>query len=165
MNKPWVVNASPIIVLTKAGLDHLFARMADEVLVPAAVAAEVMAGPKLDPACKLLQSGWGRIVSPDEIPQPVTEWGLGAGESEVIAVGLQTVGAAVILDDALARACARTLGLPVLGSLGVILRAKRRGLLSSAADAFTAVRDSGLYLDNATVAAALRSVGEQWDSH
>ncbi len=87
MNERWVVNASPIIVLAKAGLEHLFTKMADEVLLPAAVAAELTAGPDLHFARKLLQSGWGRIVSPGAIPQPVTEWGLGAGESEVIAVG------------------------------------------------------------------------------
>lgn len=160
MTRRWVVNASPIIVLAKAGLDHLLTEMPDEVLVPAAVATEVAAGPDSDPARQLLQLGWGQIVSPDEIPQPVTEWGLGAGESEVIALGLQTVNAVVILDDALARACARTLGLPVLGTLGVILRAKRQGLLPSAADAFAAVRAAGLYLDVTTISAALRSVGE-----
>jgi predicted nucleic acid-binding protein len=107
VNDIWVVNASPIIVLAKAGLERLATDLASEILVPEAVVAEVLAGPESDPARRLLESGWGRRVAPANVPTAVVEWGLGAGEMGVIAVGLETESCTVVLDDALGRSCAR----------------------------------------------------------
>jgi len=66
----WVVDASPIITLAKAGYLQLLEQLAS-VLVPEAVAREIEAGPAADPARKALQSGWGcrtlaalRLTSP-----------------------------------------------------------------------------------------------------
>lgn len=161
MSDAWVVNASPIIVLAKAGLERLLTDLAREVVVPEAVAAEVLAGPEADSARKLLESGWGRRAGPDNIPTALVEWGLGAGETAVIAVGLEMESCTVVLDDALGRSCARAFDLPLIGTLGIILRAKRRGLIPSAADALTALQAHGLHLDNETIRVALESVGEQ----
>lgn len=162
MGETWWVNASPIIVLAKAGLEHLLGDLCPNIRLPESVACEVLAGPPDDPARKLIETGWGHRASVSDIPLTVLEWGLGRGESEVIAGGLRTPRSTVVLDDALARSCAKTAGLPVLGTLGVILRAKHRGILASALEALTAVRDSGLYVDEQTITVILHSVGERW---
>lgn len=52
---------------------------------------------------------------------------LGPGESEVLALALERPGATVILDDGTGRRCARLLGIPLMGTLGVLVAAKRRG--------------------------------------
>jgi len=44
----WVVNASPLILLSKVGQAELLVRLPDEVFVPQAVAREILAGPKDD---------------------------------------------------------------------------------------------------------------------
>jgi len=46
----WVVNASPLIALSKINHQHLLLKLADEIAVPEAVLAEVNAGPADDPA-------------------------------------------------------------------------------------------------------------------
>jgi len=54
---------------------------------------------------------------------------LGAGESEVLTWARQNPGYEAILDDRAARNCAITLQIPVRGTLGVALLAKREGLI------------------------------------
>ena len=50
----------------------------------------------------------------------------------------------------------------VIGTLGIIIRAKMRGLIPSAADVVRDIRDAGLFLHDATIAVALRHIGEVW---
>ena len=84
----WVVNASPVITLAKAGHLALLTALATEVLLPEAVVAEVLAGPVTDPARQAVEEGWGTRVAVPQVPVSVLEWGLGAGETAVLAVAL-----------------------------------------------------------------------------
>ena len=68
--------------------------------------------------------------------------------------------ATAIVDDASARAAARALGLPVIGTLGVVIRAKLRGLVPSAANIIADLRVAGLFLDERNVRDALKQIGE-----
>ncbi|HEV2852503.1 MAG TPA: DUF3368 domain-containing protein [Thermoanaerobaculia bacterium] len=106
----WIVNASPIITMAKTGQLLLFDQLAS-VVVPGAVADEILKGPPSDPGRKALENGWGRLASPVAIPEAVLEWGLGAGESAVLALALERPDCSAVLDDGAARRCARALGL------------------------------------------------------
>jgi predicted nucleic acid-binding protein len=158
----WIVNASPVILLARIGQLELVSRLADRVLLPDAVAREILAGPAHDPARQVVEGGWGQRVSPHAVAAEVVEWSLGAGESEVLSLAREQSPATAVVDDAEARACARVLGIPVIGTLGVVVRAKRKGLLSSAAAAIGLMRERGFYIADDVVAEALRTVGEAW---
>lgn len=163
MTESWVLNASPVIVLAKVGQLDLMSSMASELLVPDAVVSELLSGPSDDPARIAVESGWGKRISPRETPTSVIEWGLGQGETAVLAVALEHSGALAVLDDAEGRKCARTVGVRVLGTLGIVLRAKKRGLVPSAAGLVRSLRAEGLYIDDQIIREALhRSVGEEW---
>jgi predicted nucleic acid-binding protein len=162
VSEVWVVNASPVIVLAKASHLRLLKDLADELILPDAVVAEVLAGPKSDPARQALEGGWGVRQAPATIPGDILEWGLGAGETAVLELARERAPATAILDDAAARACAKTFGIPLLGTLGVILRAKKCGLIPQATDVLKAIRAAGLHLDDRTIRLALGHVGETW---
>ena len=162
MSDIWVVNASPIIVLAKVDRLHLLNSLCREVLVPEAVIAEVLAGPPSDPACQTLQRGWALTVAPQTIPLGLLEWGLGTGETAVLAVALERRPATAVLDDAAARTCAKALGIEVIGTLGVVLRAKKKAIIPSAAEVLKALRTAGLHLDEEVARSALEGVGETW---
>lgn len=162
MGEPWVVNASPVITLAKAGYLHLFDQLAHEILIPTPVIAEILAGPPADPARKAVESGWGQAVSPGPIPDLVLEWGLGAGESSVLALALGNPGWVAVLDDGAARSCARALGVPFLGTLAVVLRSKQAGLIESAVSVVQALKKADLRLDDRTLRVALERTGESW---
>jgi predicted nucleic acid-binding protein len=160
----YIVNASPLISLAKAGYLDLLEQLAETVLIPQPVAEEVAAGPSDDPARVALENGFGRVEPASVVPLELSEWGHGAGETAAIALALSVPGATVVLDDAAARTCARSHELPVVGSLGLIIRARKHGLISSAGVAVRALQSAGLHLDDTTVAAALKaSVGEDWE--
>jgi predicted nucleic acid-binding protein len=155
----WVVNASPLIALGHAGMLDLLEQLPSELIVPVAVAEEILAGPE-DPAHRAMASGWGPRRS-TTVPASVAEWSLGKGESAVLSLALD-VGATAVLDDRNARRCARTLGVPVIGTLGVILRAKNQGLIPAAGPVVRSVLDAGLYYDSEAVLKLLESIGESW---
>jgi hypothetical protein len=65
-----VVNASPVIVLAKIGHLDLLKSLAHRVLVPRAVAAEILGGPDDDPARLAIAGGWGGRVEPSDRGHP-----------------------------------------------------------------------------------------------
>lgn len=59
----WVVNASPLILLSKVEYQHLLIQLAEEVVLPDGVTTEIDAGPPDDPARLYLRSEVLPIVS------------------------------------------------------------------------------------------------------
>lgn len=132
--------------------------------MPGAVAREILEGPAGDPARTALEGGWGLIVNAPAAPAEVLEWGLGAGESSVLSWALAHPSCTVVLDDGEARACAKTLKVPLIGTLGVALRARRNGRIPAAAPVLAALRAAGLRLDDAVLRQALKATtGEDWN--
>jgi predicted nucleic acid-binding protein len=158
----WIVNASPVITLAKIGQLRLLEELAAELVLPEAVASEILAGPQADPARVQVASGWGPRGSVMRVPDTVLEWGLGAGESAVLALALARSGATAVLDDAGARAAARSLRVPLIGTIGVVMRAKVQGHIASAARLIGDLQAAGLHVDNSVVRAALAQIGEDW---
>jgi len=95
-----------------------------------------------------------------EIPASIDEWDLGAGESEVLAWAREHSGAIALLDDLEARRCAESLDVPVLGTAGLVLAAKRKGRVETARPALEKLIEVGMYLSEATRDRLLRKVGE-----
>ena len=164
MSEGWVLDASPIITLAKVGHLELLLEVAPDIGIPLAVFREITAGSEDDPGRRALESGWGkRLGGGSRIHPEVLGWSLGAGETEVLSVALEKIGWTAVIDDATARACARSLSVPVIGTLGVVLRAKRQGLVTSASEIIRELRYAGLYLDDQFVRAVLKQVvGEDW---
>jgi predicted nucleic acid-binding protein len=69
-----------------------------------------------------------------------------------------------ILDDGAARRCARSFGVPIKGTLAIVILAKQQGLILSAAEVLRELLNNGFRLDKAIIREALaRTVGETWD--
>lgn len=75
-------------------------------------------------------------------------------------MAVTTKASRAVLDDLQARRCARTLGIPVIGTLGVVLRAKRHGIIGEARPVVARLREVGLYLSDELVERALAHLGE-----
>jgi len=97
------------------------------------------------------------------LPQ-VLAWDLGQGETAVLSLALSEPGWTAILDDRAARKCANSLAIPVKGTLAVVILAKQRGLIPSAAEVLRALQAAGLRLDTQVIRSALeRGAGETWE--
>lgn len=123
-----------------------------------------MGGPPNDPARQAIESGWAERL-PGNPQHPVAvEWGLGAGETSVIGAAVDCRALGAVLDDRAARSAARTLGLRIIGTLGIIVEARRRNLIGSARGVLDELRRSGFYLDERFVARALATTGVDMES-
>jgi len=106
--------------LAHIGAEHLFSVLADEVVVPRAVALEVEEGPVEDRARQALATGQFTLVDTPPSPVELLAWDLGSGENAVLSLALTEAGWTAILDDAAARSCARSFSVHVRGALGVV---------------------------------------------
>jgi predicted nucleic acid-binding protein len=126
----WVVNASPLIMLANIDRAFFLRALCADLIVPTAVADEIRAGSKRDTAQRWLETQGHSYIRPvDDIDPVVSGWDLGAGESQVLTWARLNLEYEAILDDRAARNCAITLGIQVRGTLGVVLLAKREGLI------------------------------------
>jgi hypothetical protein len=85
----------------------------------------------------------------------------GRGEAEAIALALELSDSLLLVDERAARDLARARGVRVLGSLGVLLEAKRRGRLPTVQPLLDSLRASGFWLDARTYSAVLEMAGER----
>jgi predicted nucleic acid-binding protein len=130
-------------------------------MVPDAVIAEIgRKGPHDATVQAIGQASWLSIVPARPVPGPVESCNLDPGETAVLAVAYGDPDAEVILDDLAARRCAARLGVACLGSVGVVLVAKRLGAIPAARPVIEQLRLSGLYLDDDFVADILARLGE-----
>ena len=156
-----VVNASPLIFLSRAGRIDLLQLISSEVIVPEAVASEIEVRGKSDPTAQALSmTSWLVVTQTPSIPAQIQAWGLGPGESSVIAWAHAHRGSEAIIDDLAARRCAAVFNIPVRGTLGLVLTAKQRGHISSARELLNQLRQAGMYLSDRVLNEALRRVGE-----
>lgn len=160
MSSFWVINASPLIILSRIGQLNLLERLSTKAGVPDAVIGEVQAGLANDPSAAItMQWASQRRLANLPVPESVAIWGLGRGESQVINHCLDNQNTAV-LDDLAARRCATAHGVNMIGTLGVILAAKHAGLVPLARPLVEQAVAAGLYLHPQLVQGALASVAE-----
>ncbi|MFC2037946.1 DUF3368 domain-containing protein [Chloroflexota bacterium] len=131
-------DAGPLMALGKLNRLDLLAGVFDEVQIPRAVYDEVVTQglARGAPDAFTVRMFWQRQQWPIvEVPEallsayvpPVV---LDPGETEVLALAQSLADPLVLLDDEIARAEARRLNLRLCGTLGVLVRAHRRGLIS-----------------------------------
>lgn len=90
----------------------------------------------------------------------VMAWDAGPGETAVISLARTASDLRAIVDDDYARRCARVMGVKTLGTCGVILLAKRRGIIPCVEPALDALRTAGLWLCDSLVQTILKESGE-----
>ena len=130
-------------------------------LVPDVVMAEISSLGAGDPAVQAVQqAGWIRVVQAPPAPPSVTNWKLDDGESSVIAVALQHSGSMAILDDLAARRCAQAMRLPMQGTLGLVLVAKRIGLIRAVLPVLEDLQHAGMCMTPRLKTQILDAAGE-----
>jgi predicted nucleic acid-binding protein len=157
----WVVNASPLILLGKVGQTPLLVALVDTVVVPKAVMREVSAKPDGARTVEALTALKSVTFADDELPPAnILSWDLEPGETQVITQAVRHGANRIVIDDLEARRCAMAMGLSMIGTLGIIGRAKAVGLIDEAGPIIQRLRDTGLYASDDIVQRLLREVGE-----
>ena len=155
-----VVNASPLITLYKSQLVDLIPQLFTHVQVPAAVWQEVTASKNDIAAQSLPHTSWAMQTPAIAIHPQVSAWDLGAGESDVLSYALAHPDYTAMIDDAAARRCAISLGISTLGTGGLLVLAKRRGIIPSVIEPIQTLRHAGLWLSEDLVSLLKQQAGE-----
>ena len=157
-----VSDTGPLIALAKVGMLPLLKSLFGMVYIAPAVHRELLAGEGDDVA--RLQETIGDfiavIVAPaadPEVTHSVRD--LGRGEQDAIALAVHTR-SVLVIDDHAARVVALALGIPVTGTVGVLIRAKEVGILPAVSPVLEDMRTKGYWLSDGLLAIAARLAGE-----
>jgi predicted nucleic acid-binding protein len=161
VDRTYIVDASPLILFDKVNGLGLMSSLSSHILVPYAVLQELSVGADGDKLARsVVDSEHFSVVNAIEVPHTIARWDLGAGESQVLATALGIPTAEVVIDDLGARKCAKSLGLPMVGTVGLVALLKHRGQIELARPLLTSLIDSGLRLSKALLDQVLVALGE-----
>lgn len=82
------------------------------------------------------------------------------GEAEAIALALELHADFLVIDEWRGRRVAKELNLPVIGLLGVLMTAKRKGILQKISPILTELINAGFRIHPSIIENALRDAGE-----
>lgn len=123
-----VSDSSPLIALASVKRLDLMQQLFESVIIPVSVHDEVT-GPAASGAMEF--PSFIRVESVvAETPVRFLKMNLHDGESEAIALAVERGILGIILDDKQARETTERIGLKVMGTLGLLLMAKRKGLIA-----------------------------------
>jgi predicted nucleic acid-binding protein len=127
-----IVNATPLIALSKINQLELLHQLFDEVMIPESVYHEVVVkGANKVGSNDLVNAGWINVETvPSSTAINPLLLGLDPGELDVIQLGLLINPDWVIIDEKLGRRLAKVMGLSVKGTLGILLTGFYSGYLS-----------------------------------
>lgn len=162
MSEPWVINASPVILLAKVGLIERVPSLAEPFVVPQPVSDEILLARADDAAARWMIGAGQKFIHP-AAPELAKLAGsqIGTGERSVISWAVTHGGFVAILDDREARAIAQGFGVKVFGTVGVVLRLKRAGLINEAKPVLLQIKHVGGYISDELLREAIRSAGEK----
>jgi predicted nucleic acid-binding protein len=138
-----VSNASALINLARIGKLNLLRELYGELVIPEAVWHEVVVEGTGQPGADEVQAAaWikTQAATNSQLVHALQQE-LDAGEAEAIALALEIGAELLLMDERLGRESARHLGLHYTGLIGVLIEAKRKGLIRAVKPHLDALRD------------------------
>ncbi|WP_232462056.1 DUF3368 domain-containing protein [Thermococcus siculi] len=157
-----VSDSTPLIHLAKIGRLELLQEFFGEISIPAAVYREcVLEGGNSEDALAIKNAKWIKVENiSDEKLKRALMLELDEGESEAIVLALERNAELILIDDYDGREVARALGLKVVGTIGVLLRAKLLGKIESLMEELERLKATGFWLSEELYERILKEAGE-----
>jgi predicted nucleic acid-binding protein len=151
-----VADASPLIGLAQIGYLELLASLYGEVQIPSAVHKEIVDSPEFPGNLPR----WLQVRAAGDVQLVATlQADLDPGEAEAVALAIELQGL-LLVDELDARRVARARGVSVVGTLGVLIRAKQSGLISRVEPLLSALDAVDFWMSESVRAAVLHEAGE-----
>lgn len=159
---PIVCDSGPLIALSMVARLDLLPELFSRVVAPAAVLREIVeSGAGRLGAREVEGATWLEQVDDEVLPEPLLALEVGPGEAAVIAVASRLGAPLVLVDELRARRIAeRAYGLRVKGSAGVLVAAKRAGLIRAVRPLLESMAEQGYFLSRRLIERAFREAGE-----
>lgn len=150
---PIVSNSSPLIALARIQRLDLVPAVLQSILIPPAVACEI------EPSIPVLPA-WGTVKALSQRFLLTSRGRLGDGEREAIALAIEIGADAVLIDERAGRRVAEEAGLKVIGTLDLLLEAKRTGHIGTIRAELDKLLDTSFFLSPQLYDELLRMAGE-----
>lgn len=157
-----VSDATPLIALAKVGKLTLLKKLFETIRIPGSVYNEVVKDAKGRPgSLEVSQASW--IVT-----QSLSDWtkvdylraDLDLGEAEALVLAEELAADWIILDENKARLAADLIGLSCIGTIGILLLAKRVGEIVALRPLLDELKSKKFYISDHVYQSALKQAGE-----
>jgi len=152
-----VSDTSSISNLLQIGLIEILHTLYGEITITPSVERELYRLETHELA--LANLDWVKVVSPKDqklVKKLMLE--LDSGESESIALALEYQADYLIIDESQGRMIAESLGLPIVGILGVLIQAKKYGIIADLKEEIEKLRSAGFRLNQNLVNSVLARI-------
>jgi uncharacterized protein len=157
-----VADASPLIVLARAGHLQILALVAGKVIVPDVVVRECTHD-RERPGARVIEQafakGWLSRQPQSLRFESVNAAGLGPGEAAAIGLAL-ALRSPLLIDERIGRQVAAALALKVIGTIGILLLAKQRSLITAIRPVIDSLKREGFFIAPALELEILQRAGE-----
>jgi predicted nucleic acid-binding protein len=153
-----VVNTSPIIALGQMRIFDAIEKLPFEFICPSEVEEEILVGTKQGFPVNV--PSFFKVFSLNSELSPLTTATLDKGEAAVIQLALEQNIGIVCIDDLKGRRAAKAVGLEVIGSLGLIGKAKTLGLIKEIRPLIEVANNAGIFYDKNLIETFLEKLGE-----
>lgn len=157
-----VSDTTPLISLMKISLLDILQTLFEEIRIPEAVYEELTTNENfIDEAKQIQKSTFIKVVSvenPDVVKVLQQVSGLDLGESEAIAYADKAKADFLLMDEARGRRVAKSMGLPIMGTIGVLLAAYEDQILSKddVETALTGLKNANRRIGDDVIALAMK---------
>ncbi len=162
LSRQIIIDTSPLLALCAACGDFtVLQQVYETAIVPYEVVEEILHGGSSGFACAEFQADqWLEKITLPITVAPFLRNAVDIGEAAVIQLALNRGIHRVAIDDRNGRQVARTCGLSVTGSLGILIKAKTMGYPLTIQEVISRMRVRGIWLADKVVIEAMRLAGE-----
>ena len=158
MTEKIVINTSPLLAFSKMQAFDFIGQLPFEFICPSEVENEILIGAKQGYDVQI--PSWLKIETLKFPLSSLAIASLDAGEAAVIQLALEQNIETVCIDELKGRRAAKSVGLNVVGSLGLLGKAKTSGLFAKVKPFLEKAVQAGIYYDEKLIENFLRSLGE-----
>ena len=157
-----VADAGPLIHLAAIGRLDVVANAGDVLIPPAVFHEIVVQGAGLPGSREVKDAAWITVGTPTrtDLLDALLAGGLHRGEAEAMTLAVERSADVLLMDERQGRLTAEAMGIHVIGTIGLVVAARRRGDLAAVAPVLAELRNSGLWLSDGLVNQVLAAVGE-----
>ncbi|MCK4762055.1 MAG: DUF3368 domain-containing protein [Candidatus Aminicenantes bacterium] len=155
-----VADSSALIALSLCKAIHYLDLLFDEIMVPQAVFYEITRENKKE-GLELSDYLKDKIETIDIGDYFITDFSIHRGEFEAMALYRKVSADKLLVDDKRARKIARLNGFKTIGSLGILLAAKNKGLIDKIKPYVEKIAQSNIYIKQELIDYALSLAGEK----
>jgi len=155
-----VSNTTPIISLLKLSKLDILKDLYSEISIPYAVFQEVEAGRNKDYYTDLSNLNWIEIIEIQDKQAVKYFLDLDSGEAEAIVLATEIKADLILLDEKLGRFHAKHADLKVTGTIGVLIKAKKEGLINELKPLLFELTKKEVWISDKLINEILKQVGE-----